>query len=680
MTRKYNRGISGTAIAVIVVVIIVIAAVAAILLMSHKPSTPTVTTTTTTTSSTTSTTSTMTTTTAPPTAITLSPPNTSTLIDISQTAPPDALDPATGFYVQDGPLYSAVFQELVEFNGSNFNEVVPVIAQNYSTTDYQHWIFYIRHGIHFPDGVQVNASTVWFSFYRTILMGQGPGVANYIGLLFNATVYAQTGYAIPWGVNYAIQNATGLPTAKNYTLTAQVLASILSHFNANNATIQKIMSYPNQAVVVLGPYEVEINTLEPYRYFLYDIASWWGAIVNPVVVDEHGGVQPNQPNSYLDEYGMNGTGPYLIVKVTPGFSTIVLEANPNYWGNGQNLPAVAEPAHIKYIVIDYGLSHNDRVQEFLSNQAQITYVSVPYLGQILGQKPYSELPLNATFKNFGAEPAVFYISMNTQKFPTNITAFRLAIVHAINYQQLMNLFTYNGTVLATMYVGPISPGFKPFYNPDNLSVYQYNISLAMRYLNEAGYEGDFYVVLPNGTVLGNPNGQQLPTLTIYAIAPVTLIEQDELQIIAQDLQQIGLSVTVKYVLPSVTDSWTTPQGTPALVNLGWIPDWPDPIFQQLIPQTDIQFGGISGNLAWFNNTELQQMYQTLPFLTNQTEQVQMVAKAYKIIYDEAPYAWLPDPDTYIIVQPYVQGFVYNPFVGYFYNMMYYSNYTYTPGS
>ncbi|WP_420824485.1 ABC transporter substrate-binding protein [Stygiolobus azoricus] len=606
--------------------------------------------------------------------VALSPPNSSVLIDESQTAPPDALDPATGFYVQDGPLFTALFQELVEFNGSNFHQVVPVIAQNYSTTNYENYTFFIRPDVYFPDGVQVNASIVWFSFYRTILMGQGPGVANYIGLLFNSTVYGQTGYAIPWGVNNAIQNATGLPTAKNYTLTAHVLASILSHFNANNATIQKIMEYPYQAVVVKGPYEVQINVLAPYKFFLYDIASWWGAIVNPVYIDEHGGVQPNSPNAYIDENGMNGTGPYVIVKVTSGFSTIVLEKNPHYWAqNVSNIPAVAQPAHIPIIEINYGLSHEQRVEDFLTNKAQMSYVSIPYLYQILNQSPYNSIPINETFRNYGATPGVLYISMNMMKFPTNITDFRLAIEYAINYQQLLSIFSYQGQDLAIEYLGPISPQFPGYYNPDNLSEYTYNPALAIKYLNEAGYQGDFYVVLPNGTVIGNPNGKQLPTLDIYAIAPVNLLEQKELMIITQDLQQIGISVSTTFVLPSVTDSWTTPNGTPVMVNLGWFPDWPDPVYQQLMPLTDVQFGGISGNLAWVNISTLQTMYETLPFITNTTEQEQMVAQAYNIIYHEAPYVWLPFPDTYYFVQPYVQGFIYDPFVGYFYNMMYYSN-------
>jgi len=614
------------------------------------------------------------------TTFTLAPPNSSVLVDVSQTAPPDALDPATGFYVQDGPLFTAVFQELVEFNGSNYLQVVPVIAQNWSTSNYENWTFYIRQGVYFPDGVQVNASTVWFSFYRTILMGQGPGVANYIELLFNSTQYAQTGYALPWGVAAAIQNVTGLPTTKNATLAAYILASILSHFNAANATIQKIMEYPYQAVVVKGPYEVEINTLVPYRDLLLDIANWWGAIYNPVVVDEHGGVQPNTPNSYLDEYGMNGTGPYVIKYVGPSLSEIVLVKNPHYWAeNLSNIPAVAEPAHIPVIEIEYGLTHTDRVEDFATNKAQISYVSLPFLQQMYSSYQYNKyVGFNQIFLNLGYEAAVFYLSLNMQVFPTNITAFRQAIAHAINYSALLNIFKFQNQTLAIEYLGPISPVF-PIYNEvmqlDKLHPFTYNVSLALHYLNEAGYEGHFYVVLPNGTQIGDPNGTQLPTLSIYALAPVNELEQEELTIIQEDLQQIGISTSIKYVLPSVTDTWVTPSATPAIVDLGWFPDWPDPIFQELMAQTDVEFGGISGDLAWVNISTLQQIYQTLPFLTNQTQQVLEVAKIYKILYQEVPYVYLPNPVNYFFVQPYVKGFTYNPFVGYYYNLIYYQPYT-----
>ena len=45
--------------------------------------------------------------------------------DTSQTAAPEELDPATGFFTTNGPLFAAVFQSLVEYNGSSLT-IVPV--------------------------------------------------------------------------------------------------------------------------------------------------------------------------------------------------------------------------------------------------------------------------------------------------------------------------------------------------------------------------------------------------------------------------------------------------------------------------------------------------------------------------------------------------------------------------
>ncbi|BDB99567.1 ABC transporter substrate-binding protein [Saccharolobus caldissimus] len=672
MKKKIRAGLGR--FAAVIIVIILIAIVAGVLyylgeVVYHYHSMHKITTTIAT-NSTTIPITTSSVTTAVTTSSALLPPNSSVLVDIAQTVAPDSLDPATDFLDQVEPLFYAVYQELVEPNGSNYLQVVPVIAQNWSTSNYENWTFYLRPYVHFSDGNPVNASVVWFSFYRTILMGQPPAVADYIGILFNSTIYANTGYAIPWGVNNAIQNVTGLPTANNFTFTAQVLASILSHFNANNQTIQKIMEYPYQAVVVKGPYEVEINTLEPYRYFLLDIANSWGAIVDPAYIDQHGGVEPNTPNTYANLYGIPGTGPYVIKSVGVSFSSILLVANPNYWAINHSVPLIAEPPHIKVIEIYYGLSHTDRVEDFIYNKAQITYVSIPYLNQILQYYKNS----SEVFYNFGVLPGVSFISMNTQKYPTNITDLRLAIVHAINYSALMQLFEYNGKSLAILPLGPISPQYGKLYNPDNLSFYTYNLTLALHYLNEAGYEGHFYVVLPNGTVIGDSNGSQLQTLEIDALAPATQLEEEELNIISQDLSQIGISVSVRYVTFSIIESFDTPQSTPNMVAIEWTPDWPDPVFQQLMPLTDVQFGGASGNFAWFNNSELQQFYQTLPFITNTTEQAIIIGKIYNIIYNQAPYIWLPFQSSYYIIQPYVKGIVFTDVDGYliyFYNTMYY---------
>jgi len=119
-------------------------------------------------------------------------------VDDSQTAAPDALDPGTGFFVQDNTVFLNVYQGLVEFTGFNYSQVVPVVAQNYTIlNNYKTYVFNIRRGVTLSTGEPVNASILWFSFVREAYMGQAVGLANYGELTIYMTQYSKTGYAFP---------------------------------------------------------------------------------------------------------------------------------------------------------------------------------------------------------------------------------------------------------------------------------------------------------------------------------------------------------------------------------------------------------------------------------------------------------------------------------------------------
>ena len=96
------------------------------------------------------------------------------------------------------------------------------------------------------------------------------------------------------------------------------------------------------------------------------------------------------------------------------------------------------------------------------------------------------------------------------------------------------------------------------------------------------------------------------------------------------------------------------------------------------PLANITNGRISGNLAWYNNSLVNEITNKLPLITNLTEQLKLNAEVYKIkiMYDQAPYYWLPSGLAYMIVQPYVKGVIYNPYLSY-YNTMYYVPFTAT---
>ncbi len=497
-------------------------------------------------------------------------PTSSNLTDVADggsIGSPDFLDPSTGFLVVDVPMFTALYQELYEFDGPNYSKLVPVLANGAPSTPPggvydQNYNITLRSGIYFNNSDPVNASTVWFSYYRTIVMAQGPSVDDYGGILYNSSAYAATApYSIPAGWLHDVRSAYNathkaylkLPYPTNYSnlnvsntvFAANLLASMLSHYDPwTNTTQAKLLEYPNQAVAVpdfakgSSTLKLNINLLNPYPLFFSDTASQWGNIADPMFIDGHDGVIATLSNNYTDVNGMPGTGPYHIVSVGAALDSLVMEKVTNYWGNkywntttGKGIdgfPAVAQPAHIYTVLINYAIDHSGRISGFLDNDYQISRVSSSYLGSIMNVAPYDRLPLTSYWHKMGAVPSVSFISMNNHKFPTNILDFREAIWYAINQTAMNYPFYYtfsNGSkvYLAQNYIGPISPGFTNFYNnaTKGLAPETYNIAMAEHYLNLAGIQGKFYVTLPNGTKLGD---------TSLAPSAITIFSQTMLSV------------------------------------------------------------------------------------------------------------------------------------------------------
>jgi peptide/nickel transport system substrate-binding protein len=577
--------------------------------------------------------------------------------------------------------YLNVYQQLVSLDGPNSTSgvVIPQLAQNYTNSNYLNWTFDLRQGVTFyPGGDKLNASTAWFSFVRGNYMNTAIEDSNYLFVTENQSVISQTGMALPWGLLNAIQNVTGLATTTNYKLAQQVLNNMLSNFNANNATQQKIMAYPGQAYVVTGPYTFVINELQSYPYLLTNIAQWWGAIIDPAFVDAHGGVQASQTNAYFSLNGGPGTGPYYIASVQTGYSTIVLKANPTYWGlNVPNIPFILQPPKIPVIIMNYGLTPNARIEDFATGQAQIGYVELSLLGQFYNQFKYKNVfSLSQVIQNFGAGPNTFFIPLNFGKYPTNNTDFRLAIVHSINYTQLLDqTYSYNGTVYGQNFLGPLTPEWGNIYNPDNLPMYSYNVTEGIDLMNQAGLQEGFSTTLPNGTVIGNTSDPALAPIILAYIAPNTVFYETMESILQSDLSQIGVPLALQGVTSAQIGTWNTPALTPTMVlGIGWGPDWNDPILQEL---EEVITPELNSGFSWMNNTQINHILAELTFNNNQTQLVQGIAQIYNITYSLAPSIWIPNYDNYLLMEPYVHGLVYSPYTT-IYGQYWYNTLSYGP--
>jgi len=577
----------------------------------------------------------------------------------------------------------------VGYNGTDAFQYLPVEASSWSVTNNsQTYTFQIRPDVYFANGYNVTAYTIWFSYVREIYTNPPSGVAssnwNYLTANYNDWFAATCGNAEPWGLVNAIQAASGIQAGTNCKADSNFLNNMLSNFDPTNATQQAVMAYSHQAYIAPNATTFIIRTVQPYGLLLSDIAGFSGShTVDPVFVDAHGGVANNTACAFCQTNANPGTGPYYIKSVASGLSELILQKSPHYWAStasGQlkpGLPWTLAPAKIAVIDIKYAPPVTVVYHDFGTNAAQLSGAAVA--GSIgIGQwgDMYSAYQYKQYFNSaqllYDAGPGDFanYLGMNSQMFPTNITAFREAVYYSMNYTAFIQTQLYfNGKEYGSPMLGPAQPSMGALYNPGNLPLPAQNLPLAMKYLAQAGDEGHFYVVLPNGTSIGDTSGPQLSPVKMIYVAPLTPFQQTQIEIYQASMASIGISFASQGVTAGVYDAdIATPSTTPPLVNIAWGLDYPDPWLQQMVC-----FYETGCHLpSWINNSTLTALIGGAAFNPNSQEQLAALKQLYVDALAGAFYVWQPYQDNVMWVQPYVKGIYWNPYTFYYYNLIYYA--------
>ena len=632
------------------------------------------------------------------------------MVDESQTTTYDSMDPAYAFNLQDVGMLNAVYQNLIELNGTQGNTFQYVLASsaNVNVNGGSTTVFQIRPHVWFSSGDNFSSYDVWFSQERNMYMNTPSFIAgfNWNQILYNLTSggseYSDSycwnspiNLGVSAGLGDAVAHVTGLntnsETLQSCELLSVVVGQMLSNFNPNNATQAAIMAYPDQALVAPNATTFVANYLAPLGNFALELWSGFCGqqVLDPAFVDAHGGVQNDTVNSYINVNGAVGTGPYMIRSVGASFTPITYEAVPDYWGAhsaaimGNRSETDAEPAHIPLVIFSVPATDTALIEDFATNAAQLSYETTAEYGQF-----YNAFHANHPSYSFnqilcstgcGQFPFGLYFLMNQAEPPTNITDFRLAWEYAINYTELNLPNYYNGQAYDTYFIGALTPAFGTYYNPDSYSIIQQNTTLAYNYLNEAGMEGDFYTVVPAtftlsngtsvpaGTLIGNPNGQQLPVIKLYYTVPLLAEVRAQLTGVVNDLQVFGISATLFGITSPEGDILKGQASTfPQVIQLGWGPDFADPFLAMYEPL--LLPGPYNG---WYTNSTVEAEVAACDFAVG--SQVQACARTLEAMtVQNAIFPPFPNqPTYYFFLQPYVEGMVNNPFVGYWYNQLYY---------
>jgi ABC-type transport system substrate-binding protein len=508
-------------------------------------------------------------------------------------------------------LTYTVYQSLVTTNGtaqytSGNVQMLPMLATDWSVSpDGETYTFNLRHNVTFSNGDPLNAYQVWGEMYG---------------------LYYLTGNSTGWLNAYAVFNMT---TADFGPATLALMAQ--SGLINPSQALMNIMTNTSWPVYVTGPYQIVFHLKSPFLWFPQTLVAFVGLIFDTQYVLENGGFgTPVALNTAFNQKPIPGTGPYVVTGMSEG-SYVKFQQNPTYWGANLTPAQVQanpylDPGHVKNVIIYAKTDDVARYTDLSTGAAQISGIESQNWPLVLANPDkyaYFVLP--------DASMAFVGIAMNTQRYPTNITAFRQAVVHAVNLTDISVRAFYGG--LAPM-IGPEYPAQKEWYDLGNLPQYQYNISLAKQYLAQSGV-----------------NLATLPALDFRVVAGCTYCISAA-QIVQADLAQIGITINVavipgsEWVLPYVAGAGSYAAGVQAAPQVSAFSWFGTGTFAPgAVTPADAwilfaNYNTPANDYAIYANPVVQKCVDAWTS-TNDVTQIKSLCTAAQLqMYNDAPYIWL----------------------------------------
>ncbi len=348
-----------------------------------------------------------------------------------------------------------------------------------------------------------------------------------------------------------------------------------------------------KAVEAVDMHTVKITLTNPFAPFLFNLAMPFASpIVSPAAVKKWGDDFEKHPT---------GTGPFRFSDRIPG-DRVILERNPDYWGNLTRLDKV---------VFRSIINNNSRLLALKTSAIHGTDIINPKdIKNIRDDKSLRLMSIPGM--NVG------YLAMNTEKPPFDKLKVRQAVNHAINKHNLVK-FIFKG--LAVPADNPIPPVMWGYNN--KIAGYEYNPAKAKRLLKEAGYEQGFET-----------------TLWVMPVARPSIPQPKKIaRIIKANLDAVGINVKF------ISYEWKTyltklRNGEHDMCMLAWVGDNGDPDnFLYVLLDKDNTVKPRASNRSFFKHDKLHELLTKAQQITEKQERIRLYHKAQEIIHDHAP--WVP---------------------------------------
>ena len=314
----------------------------------------------------------------------------------------------------------------------------------------------------------------------------------------------------------------------------------------------------------------------------------------------------------------NGTGPYKLVR-WDSFKLMVYDANPYYYLGVPSIPQ---------IVVELYTGTGMNLYE--SGEIDMTGVGSTDVPRVLDPAD----PLHADLVS-GASMCTNYVTFDVTKPPFDDVKVRQAFSMAFDRQKFIDVVDNGVGIPAVGLYPPALPGF----NPD-LKGLSYDPKQARQLLGQSKY--------------GGPQG--LPAIVFTAEGIGNTAGPDVAAMAQMWEQNLGVKITIENLEPDKYSDLLYSGQHGQIFSGGWCADYPDPEnFADVLFHT-----GAQQNIGKYSNPALDAILDQARVEQDVTKRIQLYQQAEQIIVQDAPVLFISHDVSYMLVKPYVKGFVLTP--------------------
>ena len=352
--------------------------------------------------------------------------------------------------------------------------------------------------------------------------------------------------------------------------------------------------------------QVTIDAAKPY--FLFKLTLPVAFVLDQKNVE-------SGPNWYRTP---NGTGPYKLTR-WDSFKVMVYSANPYYYLGAPSIPQIV-------VELYTGVGIN----LYETGEIDMTGISSTDASRVLDPAD----PLHPDLVS-GVSLCTNLVVFDVTKPPFDDVKVRQAFSMAFDRQKFIDVVE-NGTSLpAKGLYPPALPGFN-----SNLQGLPYDPQKARQLLSQSKYGG----------------AQGLPAI-VYTDSGFGNTAGPDVAALAQMWEQnLGVKITIENIEPDKYLDRVYSGQHGQLFSGGWCADYPDPE-----NFADVLFhSGAQQNIGNYSNPALDTLLDQARSERDVAKRIQLYQQAEQMIVQDAPALFISHPVSYMLVKPYVKGFVLTP--------------------